>query len=216
MNVRLPATATPAVQDDIVTELRLETPARFIHGFRRTNIAIEVVSRSPKDRTATVISILDDPKRRPAIVYAPTRKLAESTAQLLATRHRVAAYHAGLSPELRDSVQTDFLSGKLEVVVATVAFGMGVDKADIRTVLHLALPGSVESYYQEIGRAGRDGKPSRAVLMHHEIATPGLARPVYSFSAERFIGTGRVPFVPVALEIVCRTFRQRRRRPVAW
>lgn len=166
--VALTATATPLVQRDIATQLGLGESARlFIHGFRRHNLALEALEVPQKERPGRALAWLSNPERLPAIAYAPTRKLAESVAQLLATKHRVAAYHAGLSPEVRDRVQTDFLAGKLDVVVATVAFGMGVDKADIRTVLHLALPGSVESYYQEIGRAGRDGKPSRAVLMHH-------------------------------------------------
>lgn len=166
--VALTATATPLVQRDIVAQLGLGASARlFIHGFRRDNLALETLEVAPKERPAYAAAWLGAPGRLPAIVYAPTRKAAEVTATLLAGRFRSAAYHAGLGAELRERVQTDFLAGRLDVVVATVAFGMGVDKADIRTVLHLALPGSVESYYQEIGRAGRDGKPSRAVLMHH-------------------------------------------------
>jgi DNA topoisomerase-3 len=156
------------VQRDIATQLGLGRDARlFIHGFRRHNLALEALEVAPKERPGRALSWLSSAERLPAIVYAPTRKMAETVAALLSHRHRVAPYHAGLSPEVRDRVQSDFLAGRLDVVVATVAFGMGVDKADIRTVLHLALPGSVESYYQEIGRAGRDGKPSRAVLMHH-------------------------------------------------
>ncbi len=104
---------------------------------------------------------------RPAIVYAQSRKAAEELAGSLDERFPAAAYHAGLDPATRDRVQRAFLTGKLGVVVATVAFGMGVDKADVRTVIHAALPGSVEGYYQEIGRAGRDGLPSRAVLLHN-------------------------------------------------
>ncbi|HEY3665684.1 MAG TPA: RecQ family ATP-dependent DNA helicase, partial [Polyangiaceae bacterium] len=166
--VALTATATPVVQRDIVAQLGLGGAARrFIHGFRRDNLALEALEVPPKDRAGRALQWLAAPGRLPAIVYAPTRKLAETVADVLASKHRAQAYHAGLPAEARERVQADFLAGRLDVVVATVAFGMGVDKADIRTVLHLALPGSVESYYQEIGRAGRDGKPSRTVLMHH-------------------------------------------------
>jgi DNA topoisomerase III len=166
--VALTATATPIVQQDIVAQLGLGQSARlFIHGFRRHNLGLETLEVMPQQRPAYALEWLSGADRLPAIVYAATRKTAEAAAELLATQHHAAAYHAGLSPERREQVQSDFLSGRLDVVVATVAFGMGVDKANIRTVLHLALPGSVESYYQEIGRAGRDGKPSRAVLMHH-------------------------------------------------
>jgi DNA topoisomerase III len=166
--VALTATATPTVQRDIVAQLGLGGRARqFIHGFRRHNLALEALEVAPKDRPGRALQWLSGAGRLPAIVYAPTRKAAESVADVLSTAHRAHAYHAGLPAEVRERVQADFIAGKLDVVVATVAFGMGVDKADIRTVLHLALPGSVESYYQEIGRAGRDGKPARTVLMHH-------------------------------------------------
>ena len=166
--VALTATATPIVQQDIVAQLGLGGRARqFIHGFRRHNLALEALEVPPKDRPGRALQWLAGEGRLPAIVYAPTRKAAETVAAVLSSAHRAKAYHAGMPAEVRELVQADFLAGKLDVVVATVAFGMGVDKADIRTVLHLALPGSVESYYQEIGRAGRDGKASRTVLMHH-------------------------------------------------
>jgi RecQ family ATP-dependent DNA helicase len=161
----LTATATPSVQNDIEKQLGLSKPARFIQGFRRENIAIEVVEAAPSDRLDLLRELLADPARRPAIVYAPNRKQTESLAVDLADLAKPAAYHAGLSNTLRASVQEDFLAGNLDVMVATIAFGMGIDKPDVRTVVHVALPGSVERYYQEIGRAGRDGKPSRAILM---------------------------------------------------
>ena len=164
--IGLTATATPLVQDDIIEQLGLDNPLRRIHGFRRDNIAIEIVELTPSQRPPAVTKLLEDPARRPAIIYAPTRKSADSLAGELAAQFPAAAYHAGMMPELRDRVQSAFLSGKYEIVVATVAFGMGIDKPDIRTVVHAGLPGTVEAYYQEIGRAGRDAKPSRAVLMY--------------------------------------------------
>jgi ATP-dependent DNA helicase RecQ len=162
--IALTATATPTVQKDIATQLQLHQPALFIHGFRRHNLAIEVVEMSKPQRTEFTAKLLKLPENRPAIVYAPSRKSAEEIASKLG--RSAAAYHAGLEPSVRERVQRHFLSGELEVVVATVAFGMGIDKADVRTVVHTALPGSVEAYYQEIGRAGRDGLPSRTVLLH--------------------------------------------------
>ncbi|HZY62627.1 MAG TPA: ATP-dependent DNA helicase RecQ [Edaphobacter sp.] len=162
--IALTATATPSVQKDIATQLQLQQPALFIHGFRRHNLAIEVIEMSKPRRNEFTVNLLKTDSSRPAIVYAPSRKAAEELASLLGGR--AAAYHAGLEPAVRERVQRHFLSGKLEVVVATIAFGMGIDKADVRTVVHTALPGSIEAYYQEIGRAGRDGLPAKTVLLH--------------------------------------------------
>src|SRR5512146_428305 len=168
----LTATATPEVQADIVSQLGMRKPAKFIHGFRRENLAIEVVELAVPRRAATIASLLANEARRPAIVYAVSRKQSEMLAEELrggsgkTRKIAAAAYHAGLDAETRERVQRAFQSGELEVVVATIAFGMGIDKADIRTVIHAGLPATLEGYYQEIGRAGRDGALSRTYLMH--------------------------------------------------
>jgi ATP-dependent DNA helicase RecQ len=164
--IALTATATPTVQRDIAVQLDLQQPAIFITGFRRHNLAIQAIELSKPQRPEFALKLLKDAATRPAIIYAGSRKQAEELATTLHKHFPTAAYHAGLDPATRDRVQRAFLSGKLDVVVATVAFGMGVDKADVRTVIHVALPGSVEAYYQEIGRAGRDGLPSRTILLH--------------------------------------------------
>jgi len=164
--IALTATATPIVQRDIIAQLNLKSDHRFIHGFRRNNLAIEVVEVPRPDRMDLVLKLLGNPTQRPAIVYAPSRKDAVQLADQLGEVMSAAAYHAGMAAADRDHVQTRFLNGNIDVIVATVAFGMGIDKADVRTVVHLALPQTLEGYYQEIGRAGRDGKPSRAVLLH--------------------------------------------------
>jgi RecQ family ATP-dependent DNA helicase len=162
----LTATATPSVQADIVAQLGMVKPAHFIHGFRRDNLAIEVVELSMPERPQAICGLLASAERRPAIVYATSRKGAERLAEELSRKLRAAAYHAGLDAETREHVQTAFQAGELEVVVATIAFGMGIDKADIRTVIHAGLPATLEGFYQEIGRAGRDGELSRTYLMH--------------------------------------------------
>lgn len=164
--VALTATATARVQDDIVEQLGIIGAERHIHGFRRTNIAVEIVEMGISHRIDETKKILRDNSRLPAIVYAPTRKDAEAVASELQGKITAAAYHAGMTPAVRDQAQSAFLSGSIDVMVATIAFGMGIDKPNVRTIIHTGLPNSIESYYQQIGRAGRDGKPSRAILLH--------------------------------------------------
>jgi len=162
----LTATATPRIQDDIAAQLDLEGDQRYIYGFRRENLAVEVIQKRPSARAAIVAEVLGEEGRRPAIVYAPTRKETEALSARLNEDFPCGAYHAGLPAAERDRVQAAFLEGELEAIVATTAFGMGIDKPDIRTVVHTAMPASVEGYYQEIGRAGRDGEPARALLLY--------------------------------------------------
>jgi len=164
--IALTATATARVQDDIIDQLGISGAERRIHGFRRSNIAVEIVETSIPDRTEAVIKALSDKSRLPAIVYAPTRRDSEALAEELQGKIAAAAYHAGMTAQARNSAQTEFLQGKTDAMVATIAFGMGIDKSNVRTVIHTGLPSSIESYYQQIGRAGRDGLPSRAILMH--------------------------------------------------
>jgi len=164
--IALTATATVRVQQDIVEQLGIGSAMRFIRGFRRENLAVEAAEVPRGERLHRAIETLSPPERRPALVYAPTRKQAEAAAEAFGQRFPTRCYHAGMDAAARQKAQEDFLCGKAEVVVATIAFGMGIDKPDIRTVVHLSLPGTVEGYYQEIGRAGRDGAPARAVLFY--------------------------------------------------
>jgi ATP-dependent DNA helicase RecQ len=161
------ATATPQVARDVVERLGLRDPVRVSTGFDRPNLSFAVVPcATTADKHARISAALADPEARPAIVYAGTRKAADRLAGELgrALGIEVLSYHAGLPRAERSEAQRRFMDGEVDVVVATNAFGMGVDKADVRTVAHEVVPPSVEAYYQEAGRAGRDGSPARALL----------------------------------------------------
>ncbi len=166
--VALTATATPEVRRDIRQLLGLRAPAEVIGGFDRPNLTLSVLDVADEGAREAGLARLLGEREGPAIVYTATRRQVEQVVRILVVRrHPAVAYHAGLGAERRARAQDAFMRGETPIIVATNAFGMGIDKSDVRLVVHFTMAGSLEDYYQEAGRAGRDGRASRCVMLFH-------------------------------------------------
>lgn len=182
----LTATATPAVMADMQAKFDIEDEGLVVTGFYRANLDLAVVPQPAEARDNWLQAEVRREPTAPTIVYVTLQHTAQHCADLLQRAGiRARAYHAGLDSALRSQIQHDFMAGKVDCIVATIAFGMGIDKADIRRVIHYDLPKSIENYSQEIGRAGRDGLPSRCIVLANRAQLPVLENFVYGDTPDR-------------------------------